>query len=63
MSGIKLVVFDIAGTIIEDHGEVIRAFARGAIHTSGDGLSFPRDLTGSRFTGSAFFHLLPVYRS
>jgi phosphonatase-like hydrolase len=26
MSGIKLVVFDIAGTIIEDHGEVLRAF-------------------------------------
>jgi len=27
MSGIKLVVFDIAGTIIEDHGDVVRAFA------------------------------------
>jgi phosphonatase-like hydrolase len=26
MSGIKLVVFDIAGTIIEDHGEILRAF-------------------------------------
>lgn len=26
MSRIRLVVFDIAGTIIEDHGEVIRAF-------------------------------------
>jgi FMN phosphatase YigB (HAD superfamily) len=28
MSRIKLVVFDIAGTIIEDHGEVFRAFAK-----------------------------------
>jgi phosphonatase-like hydrolase len=28
MSRIKLVVFDIAGTIIEDHGEVVRAFAK-----------------------------------
>ncbi len=28
MPRIKLVVFDIAGTIIEDHGEVIRAFAK-----------------------------------
>jgi len=28
MSSIKLVVFDIAGTIIEDHGEVIGAFSR-----------------------------------
>ena len=27
MSRIRLVVFDIAGTIIEDHGEVVRAFA------------------------------------
>lgn len=27
MSAIKLVVFDIAGTIIEDHGEVARAFS------------------------------------
>jgi len=27
MSRIRLAVFDIAGTIIEDHGEVIRAFA------------------------------------
>ena len=27
MSRIKLVVFDIAGTIIEDHGEVVHAFA------------------------------------
>jgi phosphonatase-like hydrolase len=26
MSRIKLVIFDIAGTIIEDHGEVLRAF-------------------------------------
>jgi phosphonatase-like hydrolase len=28
MSKIKLVIFDIAGTIIEDHGEVVRAFSR-----------------------------------
>ena len=28
MSHVKLVVFDIAGTIIEDHGEVVRAFAK-----------------------------------
>ena len=27
MPRIKLVIFDIAGTIIEDHGEVVRAFA------------------------------------
>jgi phosphoglycolate phosphatase len=27
MDPIKLVVFDIAGTIIEDHGEVVRAFS------------------------------------
>ena len=27
MSGVKLVIFDIAGTIIEDHGEVVSAFA------------------------------------
>jgi phosphoglycolate phosphatase-like HAD superfamily hydrolase len=27
MALIKLVVFDIAGTIIEDHGEVVRAFS------------------------------------
>ena len=27
MSGVKLVIFDIAGTIIEDHGEVVNAFA------------------------------------
>ena len=27
MSRIKLVIFDIAGTIIEDHGEVVHAFA------------------------------------
>lgn len=28
MSRLKLVVFDIAGTIIEDHGEVVHAFAK-----------------------------------
>ena len=28
MSRIRLVVFDIAGTIIEDHGEVARAFTK-----------------------------------
>ena len=28
MSRIRLVVFDVAGTIIEDHGEVVRAFAK-----------------------------------
>jgi phosphonatase-like hydrolase len=27
MSAVKLAVFDIAGTIIEDHGEVVRAFS------------------------------------
>jgi phosphoglycolate phosphatase len=27
MAGIKLVIFDIAGTIIQDHGEVVRAFS------------------------------------
>jgi phosphonatase-like hydrolase len=34
MPAIKLVVFDIAGTIIEDHGEVLRAFSL-ALKTSG----------------------------
>lgn len=34
MSGIRLVVFDIAGTIIEDHGEVVQAFAS-ALRTNG----------------------------
>jgi phosphonatase-like hydrolase len=28
MAAIKLVIFDIAGTIIEDHGEVVSAFSR-----------------------------------
>ena len=37
MSGIKLVVFDIAGTIVEDHGEILRAF-RTAL--TGNGISF-----------------------
>ncbi|HST11298.1 MAG TPA: HAD hydrolase-like protein, partial [Terriglobales bacterium] len=27
MAAIRLVVFDIAGTIVEDHGEVLQAFA------------------------------------
>jgi phosphonatase-like hydrolase len=34
MSRIQLVVFDIAGTIIEDHGEVLTAFSY-ALHKSG----------------------------
>ena len=34
MSEIKLVVFDIAGTIIEDHGEVVSAFS-GALRENG----------------------------
>lgn len=34
MPKIKLVVFDIAGTIIEDHGEVLEAFSD-ALHKSG----------------------------
>src|SRR3974390_2252813 len=37
MSGVKLVVFDIAGTIIEDHGEIIRAFAKALME---NGISF-----------------------
>src|SRR5215468_3618282 len=40
MSGIKLVVFDIAGTIIEDHGEVIGAFARALME---NGIPFTED--------------------
>jgi len=32
VSRIKLVVFDIAGTIIEDRGEVVRAFAKALMH-------------------------------
>jgi phosphonatase-like hydrolase len=34
MPSIKLVIFDIAGTIIEDHGEVVHAFA-GALQNNG----------------------------
>lgn len=40
MPGIKLVVFDIAGTIIEDHGEVIRAFANALME---NGIPFVED--------------------
>jgi len=40
MSGIRLVVFDIAGTIIEDHGEVIGAFARALME---NGIPFAED--------------------
>ena len=40
MSRIRLVVFDIAGTIIEDHGEVIRAFATALME---NGISFVED--------------------
>jgi phosphoglycolate phosphatase len=34
MAPIKLVVFDIAGTIVEDHGEVVSAFST-ALRTNG----------------------------
>ena len=34
MPSVKLVIFDIAGTIIEDHGEVVSAFA-GALQKNG----------------------------
>jgi phosphonatase-like hydrolase len=40
MSGIRLVVFDIAGTIIEDHGEVVRAFAKALME---NGIPFVED--------------------
>ena len=40
MSRIKLVVFDIACTIIEDHGEVVRAFAKALRE---NGISFAED--------------------
>src|SRR4249920_1445035 len=40
MSRIRLVVFDIAGTIIEDHGEVIRAFANALME---NGIPFVED--------------------
>ena len=40
MSGIKLVVFDIAGTIIEDHGDVVRAFAKALVE---NGIPFVED--------------------
>ena len=40
MSRIKLVVFDIAGTIIEDHGEVVRAFAKALME---NGIPFAED--------------------
>lgn len=40
MSRIKLVIFDIAGTIIEDHGEVVRAFATAL---SDNGIPFAED--------------------
>jgi phosphonatase-like hydrolase len=38
MAAIKLVVFDIAGTIIEDHGEVVSAFS-GALQENGIAVS------------------------
>ncbi|HTT24200.1 MAG TPA: phosphonatase-like hydrolase [Candidatus Sulfotelmatobacter sp.] len=40
MSRVKLVIFDIAGTIIEDHGEVIRAFANALME---NGIPFVED--------------------
>src|ERR1700747_1684 len=40
MSRIKLVVFDMAGTIIEDHGDVVRAFAKGLME---NGIPFEKD--------------------
>lgn len=40
MPAIKLVVFDIAGTIIEDHGEVVRAFSAAL---EKNGISFTKD--------------------
>ena len=40
MSRIKLVVFDVAGTIIEDHGEVVRAFAKALTE---NGIPFAED--------------------
>jgi len=40
MSRIRLVVFDIAGTIIEDHGEVLRAFAKALME---DGIPFAEE--------------------
>jgi phosphonatase-like hydrolase len=40
MSRIKLVVFDMAGTIIEDHGEVVRAFANALME---NGIPFVED--------------------
>ena len=40
MPGVKLVVFDIAGTIIEDHGEVARAFAKALTE---NGIPFAED--------------------
>jgi len=40
MSRIRLVVFDIAGTIIEDHGEVVCAFAKALME---NGIPFAED--------------------
>ncbi len=40
MSRIRLVVFDIAGTIIEDHGEVARAFTKALME---NGIPFVED--------------------
>jgi len=40
MSRIRLVVFDIAGTIVEDHGEVIRAFTKALME---NGIPFVED--------------------
>lgn len=40
MSRIKLVIFDIAGTIIEDHGEVIRSFSKALME---NGIPFTED--------------------
>jgi phosphonatase-like hydrolase len=40
MSRIRLVIFDVAGTIIEDHGEVVRAFAKALME---NGIPFAED--------------------
>ena len=40
MSRVRLVIFDIAGTIIEDHGEVVRAFVKALME---NGIPFAED--------------------
>jgi phosphoglycolate phosphatase len=49
MAAIRLVVFDIAGTVIEDYGEIVSAFSR-ALHENG--ITFSEDAIKARMGAS-----------